>query len=45
MKSRFIVTWVGEEGSSREGQIGLRSTENGIWNIVLPKLLGDDWIA
>ena len=45
MKSRFIVTWVGEEGSSREGQVGLRSTENGIWNIVIPKILGDDWIA
>ena len=45
MKSRFIVTWVGEQGSSREGQVGLRSTENGIWNIVIPKILGDDWIA
>lgn len=45
MKSRFIVTWVGEEGSSREGQVGLRSTENGIWNIALPKVVGDDWIA
>ncbi|HEV2988019.1 MAG TPA: hypothetical protein VG759_06230 [Candidatus Angelobacter sp.] len=44
MKSRFIVTWVGEAGSSREGQIGLRSTENGIWNIALSKAAPDDWI-
>jgi hypothetical protein len=43
LKSRFIVAWVGEEGSSREGQIGLRSTENGIWSIALPKAVGDDW--
>jgi hypothetical protein len=43
MKSRFIVAWVGEEGSSREGQLGLRSTENGIWSIALPKVVVDDW--
>jgi hypothetical protein len=44
MKSRFIVAWVGEEGSSREGQVGLRSTENGIWSIALPKVVVDDWV-
>jgi len=30
MRARFMVVWVGEKDSPREGQIGLRAAENGI---------------
>ncbi|HEX3587123.1 MAG TPA: PilZ domain-containing protein [Candidatus Angelobacter sp.] len=48
MRARFMVVWVGEKGSSREGQIGLRAAENGIWSVALPRASDEDfsnWLA
>jgi hypothetical protein len=48
MRARFMVMWVGEKGSSREGQIGLRAAENGIWSVALPRAADEDysvWLA
>jgi hypothetical protein len=45
MRARFMVMWVGEKGSSREGQIGLRAAENGIWSVALPRASDDDYSA
>ena len=48
MRARFMVMWVGEPGSSREGQVGLRAAENGIWSVALPRASDDDystWLA
>src|SRR5579871_3382883 len=36
MRARFMVVWVGEKGSLREGQVGLRTARNGIWSVALP---------
>jgi hypothetical protein len=43
-----MVVWVGEKGTSREGQIGLRAAENGIWSVALPRASDEDfstWLA
>jgi hypothetical protein len=45
MRARFMVVWVGEKGSSREGQVGLRAAENGIWSVALPRASDDDFAA
>src|SRR5512146_2008077 len=45
MRARFMVVWVGEKGSSREGQIGLRAAENGIWSVALPRASDEDFAA
>ena len=45
MRARFMVMWVGEKGSSREGQVGLRASENGIWSVALPRASDDDYSA
>jgi hypothetical protein len=45
MRARFMVMWVGEPGSPREGQIGLRAAENGIWSVALPRASDDDYSA
>lgn len=45
MRARFMVVWVGEKGSSREGQVGLRAAENGIWSVALPRAADDDFSA
>ena len=45
MRARFMVVWVGEKGTSREGQIGLRAAENGIWSVALPRASEDDYSA
>jgi len=45
MRARFMVMWVGEKGSSREGQIGLRAAENGIWSVALPRASDEDYSA
>jgi hypothetical protein len=45
MRMRFMVVWVGEKGTSREGQIGLRAAENGIWSVALPRASDDDYSA
>ena len=45
MRARFMVVWVGEKGSSREGQVGLRAAENGIWSVALPRASDDDFSA
>ena len=45
MRARFMVMWVGEKGSPREGQIGLRAAENGIWSVALPRASDDDYSA
>jgi len=45
MRARFMVVWVGEMGSPREGQIGLRAAENGIWSVALPRASDDDYSA
>ncbi len=37
LKGRFLVVWIGEKGTSREGQIGLRAVDSGIWGVPLPK--------
>src|SRR5216683_2725896 len=37
MRARFMVVWVGEKGTSREGQVGLRVAENGLWSVALPR--------
>lgn len=37
LKGRFVVVWVGEAGTSFEGQIGLRAVDSGIWGVALPK--------
>ena len=48
MRARFMVVWVGEQGSSREGQVGLRVAENGLWSVALPRASDEDfhaWLA
>lgn len=45
MRARFMVVWVGEKGSSREGQVGLRAAENGIWSVALPRAADEDFSA
>jgi hypothetical protein len=45
MRARFMVVWVGERGSSREGQVGLRAAENGIWSVALPRASDEDYYA
>jgi len=45
MRARFMVMWVGEVGSSREGQVGLRAAQNGIWSVALPRASDDDYSA
>ncbi len=45
MRARFMVVWVGEKGTPREGQIGLRAAENGIWSVALPRASDDDYSA
>src|SRR6476646_6629774 len=43
MRARFMVVWVGEKGSSCEGQIVLRAAENGIWSVALPRASDEDF--
>ncbi len=45
MRARFMVVWVGEKDSPREGQIGLRAAENGIWSVALPRASDEDFSA
>jgi hypothetical protein len=48
MRARFMVVWVGEKGSSREGQVGLRAVSNGIWSVAMPTAAEEDfssWLA
>jgi hypothetical protein len=48
MRARFVVVWVGEKGSLNEGQLGLRTAKNGIWNVALPQAGEEDfatWLA
>lgn len=45
MRARFMVVWVGEKDSPREGQIGLRAAANGIWSVALPRASDDDYSA
>jgi len=45
MRARFMVMWVGEQGSAREGQVGLRAAQNGIWSVALPRASDDDYSA
>jgi len=45
MRARFMVMWVGEKGTAREGQIGLRAAENGIWSVALPRASDEDYSA
>jgi hypothetical protein len=45
MRARFMVMWVGEKDSPREGQIGLRAAENGIWSVALPRASDEDYTA
>jgi hypothetical protein len=44
MRARFMVVWIGEKGTLREGQVGLRAAKNGIWSVALP-LAGEDDFA
>jgi hypothetical protein len=45
MRARFMVVWIGEKGSAREGQVGLRTAKNGIWSVALPMAGEDDFAA
>lgn len=45
LKGRFVVVWVGEAGTSCEGQIGLRAVDSGIWGVALPKPAEDYFAA
>lgn len=45
MRARFMVVWVGEKDSPREGQVGLRSARNGIWSVALPRAGEEDFAA
>lgn len=45
MRARFMVVWVGEKGTSREGQVGLRVAENGLWSVSLPRAADEDFSA
>lgn len=45
MRARFMVVWVGEKGSPREGQLGLRVAENGLWSVALPRASDEDFSA
>ena len=45
MRARFMVVWVGEKGSPREGQIGLRMAENGLWSVAMPRAADEDYMA
>jgi len=44
-KARFRVTWVGQQGTMEEGQIGLQLIESGkfIWGRVIPRIFGDNF--
>jgi len=43
LKGRFQVAWVGKNGTSQEGQLGLRAVETGIWGVPLAKAPEDDF--
>lgn len=44
-KGKFKVSWLGEEGSRREGQVGLRSVDNKyIWGVALASPKPDDYV-
>src|SRR5437588_8183218 len=45
MRARFMVVWVGDKGGPREGQIGWRAAENGIWSVALPRAFDEDYSA
>jgi hypothetical protein len=45
MRARFMVVWVGEKGSHRESQIGLRAVSNGIWSVAMPTAAEEDFSA
>lgn len=45
MRARFMVVWVGEKGTLREGHVGLRAAKNGIWNVALPLASEEDFAA
>src|SRR5215467_10334598 len=45
MRARFMVVWVGEKGTAREGQIGLRVAENGLWSVAMPRAADEDYSA
>jgi hypothetical protein len=48
MRARFMVVWIGEKGTLREGQVGLRAAKNGIWSVSLPRAGDEDfanWLA
>jgi hypothetical protein len=45
MRARFMVVWVGEKGTLREGQVGLRTAKNGIWSVALPRAGEEDFAA
>src|SRR5215813_5659320 len=45
MRARFMVVWVGEKGTAREGQIGLRVAENGLWSVAMPRAADEDYMA
>jgi hypothetical protein len=48
MRARFMVVWVGEKGTQREGQVGLRAATNGIWSVALPRAADEEfseWLA
>jgi hypothetical protein len=45
MRARFMVVWVGQKGSSREGQVGLRVAENGLWSVAMPRASDEDFSA
>ncbi len=45
MRARFMVVWVGEKGTSREGQVGLRVAENGLWSVAMPRASDEDFSA
>jgi len=45
MRARFMVVWVGEPGTPREGQVGLRMAENGLWSVALPRAADEDFSA
>jgi hypothetical protein len=45
MRARFMVVWIGEKGTLREGQVGLRAAKNGIWSVALPRAGEEDFAA
>ena len=45
MRARFMVVWVGERGSSREGQIGLRAPPMESGALPCPRASDEDFSA